>query len=69
MLKYNDLEAYDTEADPDEIKNIAAKPEENRELLLALNDKVNKLIDLEVGIDDGAEHPGPKEQYNTIASG
>ena len=64
LLAHNDLELYDTQADPDEIVNLAHKPEEHRDLILALNDKVNALIDGEVGADDGSIYPGPTEQYD-----
>ena len=51
---FNDVELYDTKADPLEAKNLAA----NGELVLAMNDKLNKLIDAEVGEDRGAMLPG-----------
>ena len=63
LIKYNQLELYDTQADPDEIVNLAAAPEKNKALILALNAKVNTLIMEEIGFDDGREHPGPDFLY------
>jgi arylsulfatase A-like enzyme len=59
----NDLELYDTHADPDEIVNLAARPEQRRNMA-RLNAMVNALIAREVGKDDGSEYPGPTEIYN-----
>jgi arylsulfatase len=53
--RYNDVELYDTASDPGEMQNLAAnKPE----LLLAMNEKMNRLIDAEVGEDRGQMLPG-----------
>ncbi|ETX01258.1 MAG: hypothetical protein ETSY2_37565, partial [Candidatus Entotheonella gemina] len=62
----NDLELYDTETDPNEIVNLAHEPERYQQELLRLNATTNALIDLEIGVDQGTEYPGPVEQYNTI---
>lgn len=59
LLAHNELELYDTQTDPDEITNLAHEPEAHRELILALNAKINALIEHEIGFDDGREHPGP----------
>ncbi len=66
LLTYNDIELYDTKADPDEIVNLAAKPEAHKDKILALNDQVNRLIDSEIGKDDGSIYPGPTARYNTL---
>lgn len=63
LLRYNQLELYDTQTDPDEIINLAAEPDAHKDLILALNDKVNALIMEEIGFDDGREHPGPDFRY------
>lgn len=59
----NDLELYDTQADPGEITNLASRPEQRRNLL-RLNAMANALIAREIGKDDGSEYPGPADIYN-----
>ena len=54
LLGFNDVELYDTQADPYEMKNLAS----NRELVAAMNEKLNRLIDAEVGEDRGQMLPG-----------
>ncbi|PTU29069.1 sulfatase-like hydrolase/transferase [Stenotrophobium rhamnosiphilum] len=63
LLKHNQLELYDTLNDPNEIVNLAAKPEQHKELILSLNKKINALIMDEIGFDDGREHAGPTFLY------
>jgi arylsulfatase len=58
LYRYNDVELYDREADPDEMTNLAAKRGASRDLVLAMNDKLNRLIDTEVGEDRGQMLPG-----------
>ena len=58
LVRLNDVELYDTRADPHEMTNLAAPAVRNRELLLAMNDKLNRLIDAEVGEDRGQMLPG-----------
>ncbi|HEY8521273.1 MAG TPA: sulfatase-like hydrolase/transferase [Gammaproteobacteria bacterium] len=66
LVAHNDLELYDTAADPDELINLAYRPEAHEELILALNAKVNALMDREVGVDDGSMYPGDTALYNRI---
>ena len=63
LVAHNDLELYDTQADPDELKNLAFHPEEQKERILELNAKTNALIDAEIGTDDGSMYPGPTAPY------
>ncbi|EKF74877.1 sulfatase [Alcanivorax hongdengensis A-11-3] len=63
LTEHNDLELYDTHADPQEMVNLAANPESVKDLLLTMNDKTNALVDYEVGVDDGSEFPGPTFLY------
>lgn len=65
LVARNDLELYDTVEDPDELVNLAARPDEHRERILALNAKINALIDSEIGADDGSIYPGPASAYTT----
>lgn len=64
LLARNDLELYDTQADPDELHNLASEPQGRRELIERLNGRLNELVAQEVGIDDGREHPGPRFLYS-----
>lgn len=56
--RYNDIELFDTKADPLEMHNLALDEKDHRDLILAMNDKLNKLIDGEVGEDRGQMLPG-----------
>ena len=59
----NDLELYDTHADPGEIVNLA-QDSKYRRTMLRLNAMTNALITREVGIDNGSEYPGPAWYYS-----
>src|SRR5262245_10738041 len=58
IARLNDVELFDTEADALEVKNLATDAKKNGELLLALNAKLGRLIDAEVGEDRGQMLPG-----------
>ena len=47
-----------SQADPLEMKNLAADGKQHRELVVAMNEKLNGLIDAEVGEDRGQMLPG-----------
>lgn len=57
LNRFNDLELYDLQADPFEMVNLASSAR-HRELMLAMNEKLNRLIDTEVGEDRGQMLPG-----------
>jgi arylsulfatase len=57
LMKLNDVELYDVERDPLELDNLALDSAKNRELLEAMNAKLNALIDREVGEDVGQMLP------------
>ncbi|MBU4563806.1 MAG: sulfatase-like hydrolase/transferase [Desulfarculus sp.] len=57
LLAYNDLELYDLDNDPHELNNLAVEPHRHRDLILAMNQKLNDLIEREVGQDDGSMLP------------
>lgn len=58
LYRLNDVELYDRQSDPHEMTNLAAKPGSAPELVLAMNEKLNRLIDSEVGEDRGQMLPG-----------
>jgi arylsulfatase len=58
LYRLNDVELYDVKADPLEMKNLAADGKHHRELVVAMNEKLNGLIDAEVGEDRGQMLPG-----------
>jgi hypothetical protein len=58
IRRFNDVELFDTQVDPLEMQNLAVAGGEQRELVVAMNDKLNRLIDAEVGEDRGQMLPG-----------
>ncbi len=54
----NDIELFDLINDPNEMVNLATDRNANAELLLAMNEKLNALIEYEVGEDMGQMLPG-----------
>jgi arylsulfatase len=61
LYRLNDVELFDLQADPVEMSNLAARKGEQAELVLAMNEKLNRLIDAEVGEDRGQMLPGGVE--------
>ena len=54
IFELNDVELFDRAGDPEEMQNLAANRKKHGELLLAMNEKMNALIESEVGEpDDG----------------
>jgi arylsulfatase len=58
LFKLNDVELYDVERDPLERDNLALQPDKYAEPLASMNDKLNALVDREVGEDVGQMLPG-----------
>ncbi len=56
IFQVNDVELFDLEADPHEMHNLALDRNQH-DLLLVMNAKLNRLIDSEVGRDDGSHFP------------
>jgi arylsulfatase len=66
LYQYNDVELFDLQTDPSEMVNLAATKGENRDLVLALSAKLEALIKMEMGVDDGREMPPFKGVVWTI---
>ena len=64
LTSHNDLELYDLDSDPQEMTNLAADADANKDLILDLNQRLNALIEREIGVDDGREFPGDGAHYN-----
>jgi len=58
LYRLNDVELFDLQSDPDEMTNLAANGPRYRELVLAMNEKLTRLIEAEVGEDRGQMLPG-----------
>jgi arylsulfatase len=58
IYRFNDVELFDLQADPLEMNNLGMSGGRHRELVLAMNEKLNRLIDAEVGEDRGQMLPG-----------
>lgn len=57
LFKHNDIELFDLVADPHEMNNLATDRNKHADLLAAMNDKLNALIESEVGEDTGQGLP------------
>lgn len=60
LYALNDVELYDLQTDPLEMNNLAGG-RQHRELVVAMNEKLNRLVDTEVGEDRGQMLPGGVE--------
>jgi arylsulfatase A-like enzyme len=58
LYEYNDVELFDVTVDPMEMNNLAADGKQHQDLIMAMNAKLNRLIDDEVGEDRGQMLPG-----------
>ncbi len=57
LYKWNDVELFDLEKDPEELVNLGLDRTGNRDLILLMNAKLNAVIKAEIGVDDGRELP------------
>ncbi|MGY8638683.1 sulfatase-like hydrolase/transferase [Bradyrhizobium sp. 14AA] len=57
LYKHNDVELFDLNNDPDEMKNLAVDRAGNASLIAAMSDKLERTIKAEIGVDDGREMP------------
>ena len=62
IYRFNDVELFDSLADPLEMTNLAMPQGKHRDLVVAMNEKLNRLIDREVGEDRGQMLPGGVEE-------
>ena len=53
ILGNNDVQLFDLQGDPEEMRNLALEPEKNRATILRMNELLNDLIAKEVGVNDG----------------
>jgi arylsulfatase len=64
LVKHNDLELYDTLEDPGETLNLAAEVSDPiRDKIERMNRELNKLVEREIGVDDGGHLPGPEGSW------
>lgn len=57
LFKWNDVELYDLSRDPAEMNNLALDRVANAQAIMAMNGKLEELIKVEIGKDDGRELP------------
>lgn len=57
LFRWNDVELFDLERDPEEIENLAVDRIANGALLMTMNAKLEAVIRAEIGKDDGRELP------------
>lgn len=57
MYKNNDVELFDLQVDPHEMTNLAGTKGQNQELVKTMSDKLEAVIKLEIGVDNGREMP------------
>ena len=64
LFANNDVELFDLKSDPIEVNNLAMDRRSHGDLLVAMNEKLNALIEAEVGEDRGQMLPtGPNANW------
>jgi len=57
LYRWNDVELFDLEKDPQETTNLATSRNSNPELAMRMSQKLESIIKAEIGTDDGREMP------------
>ena len=57
LYQFNDVELFDLQNDPEEVRNLAVDRRGNSTLIMAMNTKLEAIIKAEIGKDDGREMP------------
>ena len=57
LLANNEIELLDLKTDPNEVNNLGVDPETHKDLIMRMNDLLNRMIAKEVGINDGSFLP------------
>ncbi len=69
ILKFNDIELFDLQEDPYEEHNLAIDADRHKALILEMNDKLNALIEAEIGEDIGQMLPGGPDASWAVTKG
>ncbi len=57
LYQHNDVELFDLQTDPDEVRNLAIIQKANAKLIMTMSEKLEAVIKAEIGKDDGREMP------------
>jgi arylsulfatase len=57
IMEHNDVQLFDLEIDPNEVRNLAVEAEKSRDTILRMNGLLNDLMAKEVGANDGGFLP------------
>lgn len=57
LYQHNDVELFDLQTDPDEVRNLAINQKANAKLIMTMSEKLEAVIKAEIGKDDGREMP------------
>ena len=66
LYKWNDVELFDLQTDPDEMINLAANLNPDRNLISGMSAKLEAMIKAEIAKDDGRELPNTPFVHWTI---
>jgi arylsulfatase A-like enzyme len=66
IFKYNDVQLFDLNEDPDELNNLALEREKYKDTILRMNTLLNELMAKEVGKNDGAFLPAAVRPKRTV---